>query len=252
MFIKQLKNDLLFSRDAFFGMGALLLGVALIIRIADANFDIIESIPFLEVMIFLILGVSITTVVFASIYQLFTFYRRNFFGNSGYLMLTLPVSRGVQLASKLIVSLIWINFMLLVGIAMVWIITFNVGTPEQEFVVVSFASYGARLAFELIIAFVVMNLFFLLIMATTYLGITLANSTIGRWRIHGIAAGIVSILYLVLTFVAMYGVVRLFTSAGITVIGTLEAVLNFGTLGVFATGAIAATYYLLKNRVDLR
>ena len=241
MFIKQLKHDLMFSRNAFFGMGALLLGVSYFLTRGDVSFGDDTSAGTLFAIIF---TVTLVIVATASIFQLFTFYRRNMFGNSGYLMFTLPVSRSTLLASKLVTSLIWINFMLLVSFVMTMIAGFNNGAFDMPDGYYHVMFFGYDLVLGLIRGFLFFNAIALLLVATTYFGITLANSSIGRWRIGVFIAGVAGVLYLVLAFRVTFDLIRVLSSTSMFI--------TSGIYAAFAAGAIAATLYLLKKRVNLQ
>ena len=252
MFIKQLKHDLLFSRNAFLGMGALLLGMAIVLRL---TFPEIDS-NMVAITIFAITIIAAITIsVVTSIFQIYSFYKRNFFGNSGYLMLTLPVSRASLLASKLVVSMIWVNFMTFVGLAMVFIIAW---TPSMEGVHIEFSVMDS--INELIRSFVLLNVFMLFCIAVLFMSITLSKSKIAGFRINGIVAGVVSVLYLVLafyTFGMMHDTLfRMIDFSTITHFSVLTHNLFYfayiGLFAVFAAGAIAITIYLLNKRVNLQ
>ncbi|MCL2399703.1 MAG: hypothetical protein FWC91_08190 [Defluviitaleaceae bacterium] len=251
MFIKQLKYDLMFSRNAFLGMGALLIGMSIVLRMGLLTPMHVQS--SLDVWGFLSLSIAVTVVSVASVVQIFNLYNRSFFKNSGYLMLTLPVNRTRQLASKLIVSLIWYNFMMIVASCMILI--FAIGTVSWNHARNSFAWHGGSISnfFEGIFA---MNVIAFLLIAIIFFGITLANSVIGRWHVHGFVAGVVAILYLILTVRVATFLDVLFLGMTRSFIGTFmmwhSSFVYYITFLGFAFVAVFATLHLLKNRVDLR
>ena len=245
MFIKQLKYDLLFSRDAFLGMGALLIGMALVIRMAVAAWG--QGIM-ARVWVGLPLSLAITVVIVASYFQLFVFYKRSFFGDSGYLMLTLPIERVRLLVSKLVVSLIWLNFMAAVGFIMAIILASGMRSNIGHYII--YPSSTADIL-DIIEGFLAMNIFTLLFVAVTYFGISLSNSVIGKWRINGLISGVLCLAYLILTFWLCYRLDDL-----------LHPLTNFTHMMSFrivyltsfasAIAIASATHYLLKNKVELQ
>lgn len=250
MFIKQLKYDFLFSRNAFLGMGALMIGLAVIFRMTDF-FGGTNSASASFVWAGLSLSIATIVVAVASVFQIFNLFNRSFFGNSGYLMLTLPICRTRQLISKLIVSMIWFNYMLVVAFCMAFIFAFDTSAQNtaRNLFVWNFGGF-LRALFE---GFLTSNSIAFLLIAVIFLGITLAHSIIGRWRIHGFIAGIVSFVYLVFT-IRVASVVesvmfrRIVYWSSPVYSGTLVIVPAFLFFGI---GAVLITNHLLKERVDL-
>jgi len=237
MFIKQIKHDLAFSQTAFLGMGTLMIGLAIVLRIvmwASRSVMLNQNIVHVMVMLwsFIIFGVIIVSII-----QIFQFYKENFFGDAGYLMLTLPVSRGSLLVSKVIVSMLWFNFMAAIGIVMVFIIA-----NTDTFTVMG-VSETTSLTLENILNFVrgavLVNSLVLFLVSAMFFCITLAHSIIMRWRVHGVMAGVVYFLYLAVYF-------RI--GAESFIMGLTDGV---GITLVFAGVALLGAWYLLQNKVTV-
>jgi len=245
MFFKQIKYDLLFSRDAFLGMGGLLIGVAVVMslitwQLGTAGFfgSVAFGVPF---------SMVITGVFVAFVIQLVSFYKKSLFENSGYLMLTIPVDRASLLISKIVAALFWVNYMALVGLIMMAIIAMGFDGINFNF---SMSNVSARVIFQVVEGFIGMNFFPLLIITVTYFGITLKNSVIGGFRVNGLVAGFVCIAYLVFIFRFVYTMVVIIFSSYFDYFQSFRITYFF--VFVFAVVAASATYYLLKHKVELR
>jgi len=280
MFIKTLKHDFKFSRMEFLLMGGGLVGLAVILWLfslftsdgmsyGGLNFTGPISIVSLVVLI---------VVVLSAAFQIQNFFNQSFFGDAGYLMLTLPTSRGKQLLSKIVVSMVWFNFLLIAGFTALFIINYAIeGTnPLTGF----FELYVLFIWFEI-------NVFVFAILAALFLAITLANSIIGSLKIPGAVAGLATIglsafairfgvmlharhrefIHVIeeSTFydeagniiTSSFGYIRIQVERGIRIgripIGEtafFDIYLWGMVLGV-ALLALFATYYLLKKRVSL-
>jgi len=260
MFIKQLKYDLLFSRNAFFGMGALLIGISIILSLAIHVMGTGVTGAMETVWVGLVFSISATAVAVASVFQLYTFYKRSLFGNSGYLMLTLPVERCSLLVSKLVVSLLWINYMVIVNFIMALILFTGMGEVNWNDMGYNspYFSWSIRDTLRLIEGVITMNIFPLVFISIAYLGITLGNSVFGRWRVNGFVAGIASIVYLMITFWITYRTERFVTSIAFrwTTLSRDLGMVSYRTIYivcfVFVVVAVALTNYLLQKRVELQ
>jgi len=177
---KMLKHDFSFSYKVFFAMFA---GVVLVFFALDMFLDV----PIYAVTQFraLLMTAGITGVVIASYLQILMFFQRNFFGPEGYLMLTLPISRGKMLFSKILVSFVWFNFMMLLAPILIIIIT----PPIGDF----WAAVGRVLSDPtLYIVILKINLAALALITLLFLTITFANSVVFGKKVHGVVAGVVS------------------------------------------------------------
>jgi len=183
MFIKTLKHDFRFSRMEFLLMGGGLVGFAGILWLSSlftssASGDSVLS--FTGAMSVASLVVLIVVVLSAA-FQIQNFFSQSFFGDAGYLMLTLPTPRGKQLLSKIIVSMVWFNFLLVAGFTALFLINHAIegSNPLAGF-------------FELYVFFiwVEINIFVFAILAAMFFAITLANSIIGSYKIPGAVAGL--------------------------------------------------------------
>ncbi|MCL2421337.1 MAG: hypothetical protein FWD03_05710 [Defluviitaleaceae bacterium] len=228
MFIKQIKHDLAFSKAAFLGMSALMIAFAFVHRLllAVSKSGVIDQgVPF---VVMALLSFVLFGVVVVSIMQIYQFYKQNFFGDAGYLMLTLPVNRGRLLASKMIVSMLWFNFMLVMGIVVMFIMA--------DFDGLVMIIFGTSLQ-DMVSSTVLINLIIMHLIAAMFFCITLSHSIIAGWRIHGFIAGMVYFVYL-----ALYAwIVLLDARFGFIAITTLISV------GI----AFVGTWYLLEKRMTL-
>jgi len=254
MFIKQLKYDLLFGRDAFFGMGALLLGVSIIMAMvisAQEQGGAMSSVG-LTIVVSVIFAITVTIASVATIGQLFSLFSKSFFGKSGYLMLTLPVTRATQIISKLTAAIIWSNYMALVAFLMLVIFAIIlVDENSWNMARTMNGSWSLAHIWEFIRGYFAINTFIFMLISIVYLGITLGNSTFGRMRIHGFIAGVTSLLYFALSMWTIYRMERLFhpiTPANMDLYGyaTVVVFIAFGVV------AVVITYHLLSKRVDLQ
>jgi len=187
MFTKQLKYDFAFSAKVFIGMFLGLLGLTVILRltgmIPDHNNINLDYTMF--GMSIVIIGGVIVAV--ASYFQIWQFFRRNFFGPEGYLMLTLPVKRGKLLASKFIVTQVWFNFML----AVVPIILLILAPPRGDF----WEAVERVVTFQIVDGIININLVAFVLVSILFLTITLTNTVIFNKKIHGAVAGAFAFAY---------------------------------------------------------
>jgi len=277
MFPKVLKYDFMFSAKTFAALAAILLAIAVIMRLTMPMFTDVDD-PFALARIQeMIMMVMLVGVGIASITQIFQFFNRNFFGASGYLTLTLPVGRLPLILSKVVVAIVWFNFMML-------------ATAAAMFILLDTASHnvhGATLLSRINVSHVVMmievNLLAIVAMVTLFFSLTLARSVVGGKRTHGVIAGVIGggfmALYFWLTtllqrrgFAEQIHEIELITgeTVAMTTI-TRQAGLRYGRiplceyrdwlyLDIFHMGMaivmtaalVAAIYYMLKRLVALR
>jgi len=190
MFIKTIKYDFLFSKTAFLTMAAALIGITAILRITGliegdgSGGDITGIAGFIFMVAILVVGL-------AAIVQILQFYYKNFFSDTGYLMLTLPVKRFTLLVSKVIVSVVWFNFMLLTaGVVSVIIVA----------VEPNFSRMLDAISLRNIMNVVEVNIVALFFITALFFVVTLAFSNFGRWNIHSIIATGFGLLYAGLFF----------------------------------------------------
>jgi len=257
MFIKQLKYDLLFGRDTFLGMGALLIGASFIMAMvvsAQERGGFLGS-EWILIVVGLVFAIVVSAVAVATISSLYSLFARSFFGKSGYLMLTLPVSRITQLISKLTAAIIWSNYMAVVafimGLVFAAILVTGTNSWHMAYEYGEFITWGvtARDVMYFLGSYLVLNMFALLVISAMYFGITLSNSTIGRWRVHRFVAGVATLLYLSFAMWTVMRVVRFF-STSLSFSLSVSAISI--TLLAFVVATVAATYHLINKRVDLQ
>ena len=190
MFIKTLKYDFLFSKAAFLAMAGGLIALTVILRITGLieNHDSGSDITGIAGLIFMM---ALLVVGLAAILQLLQFYYKNFFDDTGYLMLTLPVKRFTLLVSKVVVSIVWFNFML---------ITAGIVAAIIAYIGPSFMGMLAALNRRNIMTVVEINIVALFFIMLLFFVVTLAHSTIGRWNVHIFISAAAGFLYTGLFF----------------------------------------------------
>jgi len=272
MFTKLLKHDFRFSWKLFFSMFAGLVLLAIIARIIEIIPDEPLMVEIFRVIIITAGGIG---VLVTSYVQILLFFYRNFFSQEGYLMLTLPVSRGKQLASKIIVSLAWFNFMMLTIPIMLFILAPPTGNTWE-------AVWGVLTNSSFHVFILEVNFIALVLISFLFLTVTLANSVVFGAKIHSAIAGVISgILHIGFFWVQNllsnrfrenyvfhhpdgwtqmrsnvpqigweYG--RLATDNMWETYRTYVDIWSLGMMTAVAAGAIALTLYLLKKRIALR
>ena len=192
MFIKTLKYDFLFSRDIFFSMAAFMVALATILRLT-----VLTPQPGVDNIMGIVFLVAILVCGVLAVVQVLQFFHKNFFDDIGYLMLTLPQKRFSLLASKVIVSFVWLNFMLLTAVSAGAVLSasrfsftgiINTVNPRT---VTGLLNITTVLEINLIAMFIILTLF---------LVITLAHSSLWRRSVHGLVAVVAGMLYVWLYF----------------------------------------------------
>jgi len=186
MFFKLLKYDIAFSKFAFLFISVAMLAFATFIRFTAPEptrmYDIHGQILYantggLEMLMFLFMVV----VAVVSIVQVMLLFN-SLFDDSGYLMLTLPASRTALLASKLMVSVIWFNIMVLIA-AIAVIISRQTGFVFMGITrAISLQNFWALVEANLVAVFSILSLFF----AKIFL-----HSSFGRLRFNTFVAMVV-------------------------------------------------------------
>lgn len=273
MLFKNLKHDLIFGRKMFFSLG---IGLVLAAIAGQIAFRAMEDTELARNMINISMMLALGLVCGFVAVHFSQFVEKTLFGDSGYLTLTLPITRGRLLVSKLLACGVWYNFVLAVVVVALMILS---GTQSAEdFTVFNIPEISPNLfAYYLNLAFG----FFFLINLLLF-GLTLHNSVFGRWKVPGFITSILSLTGALGYAIAM---VRFMTRERerVTEIGTyiLNGMeiqlpsevwhytidLSVGRLPLFdshfdlyaaATGlllgaaAFLGTLYLLKKRVSLQ
>jgi len=260
MFFKALKYDFLFGRDMFIGMAVFIVALSAIVRFAIAPFAEAGSRP---------VDVSYTVFVITlflcgamAVFQMLQVFYRNFFSDTGYLTLTLPVSRFPLLVSKVIVTFVWFNFMLAAVIIAERTRDNAFGyTLERSSSVIRYISNWRDFAeINLVVLFAILLIFFV---------IALAHSSLWRWRVNSIVAAAVGALYVGISLWAIIAIGRRsFVRAGPwnyrPIIGIRVGripisygfnnyfdIFRFGLGVILCALLFCTTYYLLKKRVSL-
>ncbi|MCL2753540.1 MAG: hypothetical protein FWE44_05280 [Defluviitaleaceae bacterium] len=277
MFTKILKYDFLFTWKVFLAMAGGIIALSIAARLTGlvANNDTtFYGVISTTVFVSIIIVVAVVAVIIASYMQVLLMYARNFFGKEGYLTFTLPVKRSRQYASKVIVSLVWFNFMLLTVPVVVFILS---GITWEQFT----DGVSSILNADFFLILLEINLIGAALISILFLTVTLANTVIANKKIHGIVAGIFAALYHFLFFY-IFGLLKgrsfewtqvtLEHEFGVATWHRNEAqigweygripfegwgggyidIFSIGFTALFAAVTIIATLYLLKKRVALR
>ena len=277
MFIKLLKYDFSFSARIFLAMAAVLLSLAAILRLTMPMFVEIGSAFELSMAANMVMSLLLLSVGIASITQIFQFFNRNFFGESGYLMLTVPLGRLRLLVSKVLVSMVWFNFMVVAAVASMFIMweTAHGAIHGSPFWRIRITDVLGAIEVNVLALFAISMLFFCL---------TLARSVFMNKRVHGVICGIIGAAYTWLFFGinAFVGSTRRvveiqefemfdgsihYFETSVPLLGLRYGRIALDTEGLWpiyidilrhgiavgmALAALALTYYLLSRRVALR
>lgn len=180
---KVVKRDFRFSAAAFFAMGGIALAIAGILVLTANNIDNFRT----QQLIMAVSMLSFMALGLAAIVQIFMFFRRSLFSKAGYLAFTLPVGRGVLLASKLIVSMIWFLYALAVTFVIIVIAALGADATFSEF-----ASFFDGWLLVQIVRLVQIAFFAICLM---FACVALSNSVFAGKRVHGILSGFGGIVY---------------------------------------------------------
>jgi len=247
MFTKLVKYDLMFSKNTFLTLAAIMIVWGGVVRVGSESPGMwLHTISLVMNLSFMI---SVLIIGVVSIMQIFRFYRKSMFGPNGYLAFTLPVTRASLLGSKIVVAMIWYMFMMCAAFVMFRIINggslFNIHMP-------TLIEEGLEAAFTGL--FLISLLFFV---------ITLAHSSFSNIRVHGVVAGVIGFAGFVLYMWAQ-NIIRqrwmggFFYAEGLGAGRIVTAQWRFidiyahGLTLVFTSVVVAATLYLLKHRIELR
>jgi len=267
MMVKAIKYDFMYSKTWFLTMAAIMIAAAVASKIyawpRHSQGIIRDTDGVVLAMVIMVAGII-------SIFQVLIFFNRHLFDDAGHLMLALPVKRLTLLVSKLVVSVVWFNFMLFTAIFSL-VVIFN--PPRMHFNFMGISGGGINLANFM--ALVEVNIAAAAFILIIFFSTTLAHSRLWRRQSHGLAvvAGLAcaGLLYWVtdmifsrhqeaVTFFCEYHQ-RIITThynpiigmnVGRIPIGTGRAffdIYGFGVMVVFSVLMLWATNCLLKKRV---
>lgn len=111
MLAKLIKLDLRFAYKQFLTMAVLLLALGIAVPYMEVGF--------LRFGVPIIFSVAFTVIPVMSVWLVMQHFKRNLYGNEGYLMFSLPVSATQLLLSKVITTLLWLNLMLIAALGFV-------------------------------------------------------------------------------------------------------------------------------------
>ena len=206
MLLKLIKYDLIYSKNNFFALGAALIAAAFVFQFSMTT---LRNIALANISASLLLGAVNISVVVLGIIFIHQNYAKNLFSGHGYLMFTLPVKPYLLLVTKMITSLIWLNFMIVVGFVGSMIIVFGIALRDitgymfpREIgpeVVEAISYLGALVAW----AFTHVNVFGFFLVSIFFAIITLSHSYIKNIRIHGVFSTIAGIVYFLIWTVVL-------------------------------------------------
>lgn len=184
MFIKHLKHDLVFGRAMFFTLGICIILAAVAGRIV---FHVMEDKYAARSIINVnaILGIGLVMGFVAVHFS--QFIEKSMFGDSGYLALTLPITRLRLIFSKLLATWVWFNFVLAaVFVAIIILEGTQLYDPFADVIL-------PRVSADMIAYY--LNMFFMFFFCINLLlfGLTLHNSVFGRWKVPGFIAACLSL-----------------------------------------------------------
>jgi len=269
MFIKTIKYDFLFSKAFFIRIGMGMIGLALVLSLIGFTFDGLDVGLWIGVPVIITFGF----VPIICLFHIIGFYNQSFFGDAGYLMLTLPVHRCKLLVSKVIVTLVWFNFILITGGIALFILVFAQSQGAN------FGGLSIGIAITDVVSFVEVNIVALFFITISFFAVTLSYSSILGWRVYTWLALVVGLGIGVLTLWAYIALGRRYmervfveyqqgyTFHSITEIHH-EIGLRFGRIPIGSEGAyidifswgmvlgiavlaLLATYGLLKKSIDI-
>ena len=178
MFIKALKYDFMFSKTWYLAIAAIMIITAIASKIyaqpRHSQGIIRDTDGLLLAMVVIVAGII-------SIFQVLIFFNRYLFDDTGRIMLTLPVKRFTLLMSKLVVSIVWFNFMLLIAIISL-IVIFD--PPGMEFM---FMGLSRGISFVNFVALIEVNIMAVSFIVIIFFSTALAYSRLWRRHFHGLA-----------------------------------------------------------------
>ncbi|MCL2620516.1 MAG: hypothetical protein FWD97_06260 [Defluviitaleaceae bacterium] len=270
MFTKQLKYDFMFSYKTFFTMFIGIIVLSVIVRIVNIMPDLPPELN--NILQIIVIAAGGTAIAVTSYVQILLFYQRSLFSAEGYLSLTLPISRGRLLASKIITTFAWFVFMLLSIPIMLILLSPPTDNLWSAIANVITGDFVAGIFTYVLVPAIAL-------IAILFLSITLANSVIFNKKIHGIVAGLFAVVTHILFFWGLSRITDRFTELE-TIYGgeglfnwsvtmyVPQTGLQYGRIPIESGGfvdiftiayslgvagiAIAATMYLLKKRIALR
>ena len=188
MFTKLLKHDLRFNHRAFVATGFITLVMGIIGRIALPVMDEHE----VHFLIGNIAGVTMLITFIIAFVQIKDLFSKNLYENSGYLMLTLPVTRRSLILSKLVACWIWYTFIFVAGLITIFIIrTIPFQYPELLFR--NTLIYFAHDNFRIVTVYIQALSIVFFIISFMFLAITINNSSFKNYGIPAIITGILGV-----------------------------------------------------------
>ena len=187
MLKKLVKYDLMFSKTSFFSAAICLIAISVAARMV---FFAVDDVDRARIIISFMNVGGFGLLIVVAFMQTLSLYKDSLFGDTGYLMLTLPACRGRLLLSKLIVTGIWYNFSMLIVLIAGLI---QEGTQREDWLtgeirpMVTF-SRGVTVYVEgFFVVFTLVCLVFMLV--------TLSRSFFGRFRVPGFVTAVFGVIF---------------------------------------------------------
>ena len=211
MLLKLMKHDFKYSAKTLFALSAIVVILSAIF-VFTSYMVIFHSFVYAQqpesyyfskfahyFTLLLLVVVAVVTII-----HIAYFYRKSMFGRFGYLALTMPVSRGSLLASKLAVSFIWFSiYAVLITLTMV--VTSYIVWPDYNFSFLALRGLGFGSVFaESLITWANHAAYAFVAIALVFFCITLSHTVLANVHLRGIISGAIGLL-----------------SAGLYIIGTI-------------------------------
>ena len=192
MLAKLLKYDFMYSKNGFFAMAVALIGGSVVFGI---GLDVLMNMGIFSLTLFLLATVFMTGVSVACLVLVYQNFAKSLFSDHGYLMFTLPVKRETLLLTKLITSQFWLNFMVVVYLAMYAIMIFfeNIRNPHSF----PTSMFGSPDMTELVLMFTYLNIIGFMLICMFFAMISLSKSYVKGRKVHWVLSIVAGIVYFI-------------------------------------------------------
>ncbi|OEF97175.1 hypothetical protein [Desulfuribacillus alkaliarsenatis] len=182
---KLIKLDIQFAYRKFLTMAAILIAFGIVMPYL---YDTV-----VQAGVAFVFSVSLFTVGVMCVWLILQHFKRNLFGDEGYLMFSLPVKPYQLLLSKLITTVLWFNLILICTIIMVSLMARS--QVSMDFVI---AFMNWRYFTEAVKGIVAINLNVIPMILAIYMGIALSTVAIRNRKLGmgvGITVSVASIIF---------------------------------------------------------
>lgn len=240
---KLIKHDLNDSKRSFFAITAVTMVLSLV-----AGLSLTFNNEMLDRISFVVTGITLMAMFIIGFMLVFNGYKKSLFGQNGYLVLTLPVSKNKLLLSKIIGALIWFNFMSFVIMILSAIAAYLEGNEMDIY----FDGVGNWLeaTWSLLYAIFFLNVLAFVAINVLFMTITFANSTFKK-RLHWVIAGALGLAYYSLYVRGAAFVVVSFFDMTASEASIFEMTLLVVYSLIVGLISYLITLYLLNKRIEL-